>query len=101
MSETWELGLDIGHLGKGLSVASIKIDSRLRCWFFETGKVFCYSSVRSADPFSTHKPFWIWDIDLRSGVDKFIALKEKNEVSFVFLAACSELAMNNHSHSIG
>ena len=45
-------------------------------WQKRLGYVF----VGPADPFSTHCPFLIWNIDHRFGLDKFFALKEKNEV---------------------
>jgi len=42
-------------------------------------------------PFSTNYPFSIWIFELRSGVDKFFALKEKNEVSCDILVVWSEV----------
>jgi hypothetical protein len=76
---------------KGLSVAGIKIDSMWRCWFAESRKAFGYDFRRTADPFSTNYPFSIWIFELRSGVDKFFALKEKNEVSCDILVVWSEV----------
>ena len=71
-----------------------------RSLFAEAGKALRYDFRRTADSFSTQYLFSIWNIDLRFGLDKLLESEQENVVSFVFLAACSELAMNNHRYSI-
>jgi hypothetical protein len=50
-----------------------------------------YGSDKSADPFPTHYPFSILNIDLRSGLDKIFRAGRNNAVSCDFLVAWSEV----------
>jgi hypothetical protein len=52
-------------------MTGIKIDRGLSLWFFEALKALGYLLAKTAEPFSTRNPFWIWDFNRRFGTDKF------------------------------